>query len=87
MGFEFEAGREQMAEFARAAVDFKDAAACAACEVVMVGFASELVTGGFAGKFDCGEPSLIDQRFHSAVDRGHAKAFVPRFGGFVDFGG
>ncbi len=87
MGFQLEAGGEQMAQLARAAMNLKDAAAFSACEVVMVGFASEFVTGGFAGKFDCGEPSLIDQRFHSAVDRGHAKAFVPRFGGFVDFGG
>ncbi len=61
MGFEFETGGEQVAQFSRTAVNFKDAAALAAGEMVVVGFTGEFIASGFAREFDGGEPSFIDK--------------------------
>lgn len=46
-----------------------------ALEVMVVGFACNLVVGGVSGDFDRGEPLLFDEHADVAVDGGKAQGF------------
>jgi hypothetical protein len=57
-----------------AAFELVNGAADVALEVVVVGFAGDLVTGGVAGDFDRGEPLVFDEGADVAIDGGDAES-------------
>jgi hypothetical protein len=69
-----------------AAFELVDGAADVALEVMMVGFAGDLVAGGVAGDFDGCEPLVLEQATDVAVDGGDAESidlFLGEGEGFV----
>jgi hypothetical protein len=57
-----------------AAFEFVDRAAAVALEVMVVGFAGDLVSGGVAGDVDGFEPVVFDQAADVPVDGGDAES-------------
>ena len=69
-----------------AAFELVDGAADVALEVMVVGFAGDLVAGGVAGNFDRREPFVFDEAADVAVDGGDAEGvdlFLGEGEGFV----
>ena len=66
-------GRE-VCEVARAPFDFKDSAARAAVEVVMMCLPGELVSGRLPRNLDLLDDARLRQKLQCAIDRRHAKA-------------
>jgi len=77
---DLEPGGGHAAEVPGTAFQFVDLAARAAMEVMMVGLAGEFVAGRLAGEFDDGQPPLLHQPLHIAVDRRHAQPLTLRLG-------
>jgi hypothetical protein len=68
-----EAARELWFGLHLAAFELMNGAADVALEVVVVGFAGDLVTGGVAGDFDWNEPFVFDEGADVAIDGGDAE--------------
>ena len=58
-----------------AAFELVDGAADVALEVMVMGFAGNLVASGVAGDFDGGEPLVFDEVAYVAIDGGDADGF------------
>jgi hypothetical protein len=69
-----------------AAFELVDGATAIALEVMVMGFAGDLVAGGVAGDVDWGEPLVLDEAADVAVDGGDAERvdlFLGEGEGFV----
>jgi len=85
MAFQLKARRRQVAQVAGAAVDFKDAGALAATEMMMVFRAGHFIARGLTGELDRYQPAALHQRVNGPVHRGDAQLRDVRASGFKDF--
>ena len=85
MILEFESLGGEGVEISRAAMDFEDAAACPAGEVVVVCLARQFVVYGLAGQFHGREPAVVDTCLDGAVDGGESEARCEGLRQFEDF--
>lgn len=65
--------RDHVAEAPHAAVQFIDLTAAIALKVVMVALAGEFIARGLARQLHRHQPTVFEQRFDVAIDRGDAQ--------------
>lgn len=73
MGLDPEAGRRKRGEVARATLDFEDAVARPAAEMMVVAEVRQLVARGFPGELHRDGSAILDHRPQGAVDGGRAQ--------------
>ena len=82
-----EASGELGAALGDAAFEVVELAALVALEMMMVGFAGQLVAGGVAGELDGLQPAFLHERLDVSVDGGDAERRMVLLGGAENFFG